>query len=169
MSVKKFIKSMIAITAIVVSCLNTYGASYTTKAVPVGASKKTYMSYKSITDRTSCQYKLQKRATTGKYGIRTIDGRYCIAVGSYYCTTIGTKLDIIMKNGTIVKCVLADGKDNKHTDSSNRLGKNGCIVEFIVDTKSLDKTCKKMGDMSYVSSGGLKGAVKSIRVYDETV
>ena len=160
---------MIIITTL--SCnINIFGSGgYTTKSTPSNNSFKAYMSYKTITNTSSSQYKLQQRATTGKYGIRTVNGRYCIAVGSYYTTTIGTKIDIIMENGNVIQCVLGDVKADVHTDSLNRANSNGCIVEFIVDIASLDSTCRRMGDMSYVSSDGLKGEIKYIRVYDEVI
>lgn len=160
---------MIIIT--ILSCnVNIFGSGgYTTKSTPCNNSFKAYMSYKTITNISSSQYKLQQRATTGKYGIRTVNGRYCIAVGSYYTTTIGTKIDIVMENSNIIQCVLGDVKADAHTDSLNRANPNGCIIEFLVDMNTLDKTCKRMGDMSYVPSGGLKGEIKYIRVYDEVI
>jgi hypothetical protein len=155
----------------VVMCVtNCFAAGgYTTMPTPSNNSFKAYMSYRAITSTNSPQYKLQQRAYTGNYGIRMVDDRYCIAVGSYYTTKIGTKIDVLMENGTVIKCVLADCKANKHTDSTNRANPNGGIVEFIVDINNLDSTCRRMGDMSYVSSGGLKGEVQYIRVYDDTI
>ncbi|MBQ0045289.1 MAG: SH3 domain-containing protein, partial [Mycoplasma sp.] len=43
--------------------------------------KKTWMPYTAITNRSSKQYKLQKLCSTGNYGIRTYNGRYCVALG----------------------------------------------------------------------------------------
>ena len=71
-----------------------------------------------------------------------------------------------MKNGKIIKCILADCKANKHTDSTNRIHSiDGSVVEFVVDTKSLDITAKKMGDISYINEWNSK--VVNIRVYDK--
>lgn len=146
-----------------------FGASFTTKAVPPENGFKSYMSYRAITNTASDQYKLQQIAETGNYGIRTVEGRYCVALGTYYSTKIGTKFDLIMENGHTIHCVLADSKADIHTDSTNRMSSNGCISEFVVDMNSLDGTCRKMGDMSYAPSGGLQGRVSEIRVYDESV
>ena len=138
--------------------------NYVDMDTPSNNSFKSYMSYKCITNTGSKQYKLQQSCYTGNYGIRMKDGRYCIAVGSYYTTKIGTKIDLIMKNGATIKCILADCKADAHTDSTNRQNPNGSIAEFIVDMNSLNRTAKRMGDISYCSEK-FKGEIKKIRVY----
>ena len=137
---------------------------YVDMDTPSNNSFKSYMSYKCITNRSSKQYKFQQKCYTGNYGIRMKDGRYCIAVGSYYTTKIGKKIDLVMENGAIIKCILADCKANAHTDSTNRQNPNGSIAEFIVDMNSLNRTAKRMGDVSYCSEK-FKGEIKKIRVY----
>ena len=137
---------------------------YVDMSTPSKNGFKSYMSYKCITNTGSKQYKLQQSCYTGNYGIRMKDGRYCIAVGSYYTTKIGTKIDLIMKNGATIKCILADCKADAHTDSTNRQNPNGSIAEFIVDMNSLNRTAKRMGDISYCSEK-FKGEIKKIRVY----
>lgn len=134
---------------------------------PSNNSFKSYMGYKTITSKNSNQYKLQQNAyTDDKTGIRMVDNKYCIAVGSYYTTDIGTHIDLIMENESVVECILADVKADIHTDITNRQNPNGSIVEFIVDTKNMDKMSKKMGDMSYADER-LEGEIKYIRVYKE--
>ena len=134
---------------------------------PSNNSFKSYMGYKTITSKNSNQYKLQQKAHTDpNTGIRMVSDRYCIAVGTYYTTEIGTYIDLVMENGSIVECILADVKANAHTDSTNRQNPNGSIVEFIVDTKNMDKMSKKMGNISYADER-LKGEIKYIRVYKE--
>jgi hypothetical protein len=126
---------------------------------------KSYMDYKTITSTNSKQYKLQKNlAYTDSQGLRMVNGRYCVVVGSYYTTTIGQYIDIELENGKIIKGVLADCKADIHTDSTNRINPNGSVVEFIVDTNTLDNTAKKMGDISYVN--GWNSKIVNIRVYD---
>ena len=137
---------------------------YVDMSTPSKNGFKSYMSYKCITNTGSKQYKLQQSCYTGNYGIRMKDGRYCIAVGSYYTTKIGTKIDLIMENGATIKCILADCKADAHTDSTNRQNPNGSIAEFIVDMNSLNRTAKRMGDISYCSEK-FKGEIKKIRVY----
>lgn len=132
--------------------------------VPSNNSFKSYMSYRCITNTGSNQYKFQQKCYTGNYGIRMNGERYCIAVGSYYTTKIGTKIDLVMQNGAIIKCILADCKANAHTDSTNRQNPNGSIAEFIVDMNELNSTAKYMGDISYCNKD-LKGEIKKMRVY----
>ena len=44
---------------------------------------KCYTRYTAITRKSSLQYKIQKEyAYTGDFGIRMVDGRFCIAVGT---------------------------------------------------------------------------------------
>lgn len=131
---------------------------------------KSYMSYKAITDRSSMQYKLQKQyAYTGTYGIRQVYGRYCIAVGTFSNSKIGTYVDLILKNETVIPCIISDFKADVHTDSRNMITKhNGCISEFVVDKDNLHKTAKKMGDVSYCNKEW-DSPVKTIKVYDKNV
>lgn len=133
--------------------------------VPSNNTMKTYMDYRAITLTTSRQYKLQETlAYTGDNGLRMVNGRYCVAVGSYYTTTIGQHIDIELENGKVIKAVLADCKADKHTDSTNRIHPDGSVVEFVVDTDALDSTAKRMGDISYVN--GWNSKVVNIKVYD---
>ena len=141
-----------------------HAKSYRTYGTPSSSSFKSYMSYRAITDKSSKQYKLQKKAKTNSKGIRTVNGRYCIAMGSYYATKIGTKIDLVMKNGKTIKCILADQKADKDTDSAHRYTSDGSIVEFIVDTGRLPRTVKLMGDVSYAYKS-MRGNIKAVRVY----
>lgn len=122
---------------------------------------------KSIFSKSSNQYKLQLLAETGNYGIRTVNGRYCAAVGSYFTTTIGTYFDIVLENGSVIPCILADAKADKHTDSQNKIHSvDGSVVEFIVDRSCLDKKAKQMGSLSAVSEE-FNGGIEKIVIYDK--
>ncbi|MBR4315031.1 MAG: hypothetical protein IKP66_09000, partial [Lachnospiraceae bacterium] len=62
------------------------------------------------------------------------EGRYCIAVGSFYTTQIGQKIDLVLTNGTVIKCILGDCKSDEHTDETHRYHAiDGSVAEFIVD------------------------------------
>lgn len=140
--------------------------NYNNMSVPSINSIKSYMDYRCITLKSSRQYALQNSlAYTGEQGIRMVGDRYCIAVGSYYTTTIGQYIDVELENGKVIKGILADCKDDKHTDSTNRINPNGSVVEFVVDTDALDKTAKKTGDISYVN--GWNSKIINIKVYDK--
>ena len=129
--------------------------------VPSNRGFKSYMHYGAITSTSSKQYILQQKACTGKYGIRQVNGRYCVAIGSYFNSRIGVMFDLILENGAVIPCIMADQKSDKHTDSSNIITThNGCLSEFIVDIYSLDKD----GDISYCNDKW-KSPVKKVRVY----
>lgn len=126
---------------------------------------KSFMSYKTITDTSSKQYALQQKAYTGNYGIRMVGDRYCVALGSYYTTKIGTKFDLIMENGSVIKCILADVKADIHTDATNRITvANGCISEFVVDMSALNRNVLRDGTISSCNKQ-FRGRIKKIKIY----
>ena len=127
---------------------------------------KSYMDYRTITDKESSQYLLQKDAYSGNYGIREVSGRYCVALGTYFNLEIGRYFDLILEDDTSLPCVVGDIKANKDTLSDNiTTAHNGCVSEFIVDTNELHNTAKINGDISYCEENwGYK--VVAIRVYD---
>lgn len=143
---------------------------YKLYSIPNNSGFKSYMSYKAITSPNSLQYKLQSTyAYTGNYGIRQVNGRYCVAIGTFSNASIGSYIDVILENGTVIPCIVGDFKAPVHTDSSNIITlHNGCVTEFIVDKDNLHSTSKKMGDVSYCESGW-KSPVKSIKVYNTNV
>jgi hypothetical protein len=146
--------------------------AYSDYDTPSNDSFKSYMDYRTITDKTSEQYKLQQeQAYTEWHGIRMVDDRYCVAVGSYYTTTIGQKIDVILENGNVIPCIVADLKKDIHTDSTNRQNPNGSIVEFIVDCDVLNQKIQKSGDISYFEkvfgTNLFSGEIDIIRVYED--
>ena len=127
---------------------------------------KSYMSYKNITSRSSDQYKLQQMAYTGTYGIRQINGRFCVAVGSAYTTQIGQYIDLVLEDGTIIPCILGDCKADEHTDSRNILTSDGSLAEFVVDVPSLSKTVRYTGDIS-TACDDWESMITRIIIYDK--
>ena len=145
----------------------------TTINVPKSYNKKdfkSYEDYRKIKTKNTPHYKLQKQyAYTDEYGLRKVEDRYCIALGSYFTTEIGQYVDVVLKNGTIIHCILGDQKDDAHTDKLHIAHKSdGSIVEFIVDVKKLDEIPKLMGNISYVHPEW-KSPVVQIIVYDKNV
>lgn len=124
---------------------------------PIGISKSvpsqngffSYMDADFITDTRSDQYALKKYYKLDSSGIWTYDGRWCVAVGSYYSKEIGKCVDICLKNGTVITGILSDCKSDNDTDSTNRQNPNGSIVEFIVDESSLSKEVRKHGNCAF--------------------
>ena len=135
---------------------------------------KSWMSYKAITNKSSKQYKLQQIASTGLGGVRVVDNRMCIAIGTAFNADIGTYVDLILEDGFIIPCVVADIKSSKHTDSSNVFTVAGkskrtiCCTEFVVDISKLDDKVKKTGDMSYVNDNWNKRVVNII-IYSKNI
>ena len=143
--------------------------SYKEYTVPITSGFKSYMPYTAITSRESKQYKLQQMAYTGNYGIRMVDGRYCVALGTAFNADVGTYFDLILANETVISCIVGDVKADKHTDSSNMVTvASGCLTEFVIDNSALDKNAKRMGDISYCC-GEWNSRVEKIRVYDKNV
>lgn len=144
---------------------------YTAYAAPYTSGMKSYMPYsvrdRSIFSKSSNQYKLQELCYTGNYGIRQYKERYCVAIGSHFNTSIGQYFDLILENGVVIPCVMADQKADCHTDSNNIITvSNGCMTEFVVDTNELYNDAKIMGDISYCTDEW-KSRVVEIRVYDK--
>lgn len=111
---------------------------------------KSYMPYQAITNRATEQYRMQRLAYTDEHGIRKVENRYCIAVGSGYTTEIGTWIDLVLVNGTVIPCILADQKDDRHTDASHRITFDGSLAEFVVDVPSLGPVVRHYGDISKI-------------------
>ena len=130
--------------------------------------KKAYMDWECITVTSSDQYKLQTQAYTDSHtGIRMVNGRYCIAIGQFFCTKIGTKIDLITDDGNIIRCILGDCKANCDTNITNMYAHDGSVSEFIVNTSSLLPKSRNTGDVSY-SSDELSSRIVRVIVYEES-
>lgn len=145
--------------------------TYVTKVATASGKFKSYMSYKAITDKTSKQYQLQGKCLTGSNGIRMYEDRFCIAVGSFYSRTVGQKIDVVMENGSILKCIVGDLKNDVHTDKSNSYHAiDGSVVEFIIDIKAYKNAnginVYKTGDVSHIGDE-YKGRIKELRIYND--
>ena len=112
---------------------------------------KSYMGYKAITNKSSQQYQLQQLAYTDENGLRKINGRYCVAIGSHWDVDMGENFDLVLENGTTIPCIKADAKADRDTDSSNIYTANGCCSEFIVDTVNLNGSAKTSGNISSIN------------------
>ncbi len=113
------------------------------------------------------QYELQTAAYTDGKGLRMIEGRYAVAIGSYFDTQIGQWFDLMLENGNVIPCFMGDLKADEHTDSMNIYTvHSNCCSEFIVDYNALDKDVKLHGDVSYAYEGWNSPVVK-VTVYGE--
>lgn len=121
---------------------------------------KSYMDYRTITNKNSFAYKLQQQAVTDANGLRKIGDYYCVAMGTHY-GKVGDKLYIETDEGTHWKVILADIKSDKHTDSTHSYTlSNGCMMEFIVDTKSMSKATRSSGT---VNGLGFQGNITTVK------
>lgn len=144
------------------SVLSNKKKQYKSKACPSN-SFKSFMPYTAIGGGK--QYRFQKKCYTGDYGLRMYKGRYCIALGSYYTTKIGKKVDLITTKGKVIRCIIGDCKANKDTNTSNQKHlSDGSVVEFLVDYKSLDSSIMLHGDVSAIG-GKFNQGIKCIVIY----
>lgn len=150
---------------------------YTSMDVPkyLNTSFKSYMDYRCITDSNSEQYKYLKKWAWSDYdGFMRVDGEkdlgitdnyYCIALGSYYGTTIGTKYKITLSSGNYFYGVLSECKDNSDTNSTHQYGiDNNDIIEFLVNTPLLVNDVKTVGSANTYMP--LNGTVEYIEKID---
>lgn len=123
---------------------------------------KSFMDYRTLTNRRSRQYTLQQSAYTDEQGFRRYNGYYMIALGTYYSQKVGERFRITLEGGQSFLAVTGDIKSDAHTDRLHQ-HRGGNIVEFIVDRRHISKTCQRMGDMSYA---GFNGRIASIEKLD---
>lgn len=107
---------------------------------------RSYMAYTKITSKTSAQYVLvnSEDAYTSDDGFRMYKGRYCIAVGSGYTQKIGTKIDLVFADGSILKCVLGECKAYEDTDAETHkyCFRDGSVAEFVIDDEKFNINTK---------------------------
>ncbi len=135
--------------------------------IPTYSGKKSWMGYNLFGSGTD-QYKLQQLAETDRNGLRKVEGRYCVAIGSHFGTAIGQKFDLILENNVVIPCVMGDQKADCHTDSANIFTQNGCCSEFIVDSAGLNPDAMQSGDVSSINEKW-DSPVVTVVVYDENV
>lgn len=131
----------------------------------VSGKTKTFAYYTAVTVKSSPQYKLlnSKECKTDKEtGIRMVDGCYCIALGSYYGSKIGTKYKITLSSGESFMAILCDQKANRHTDSKHQYAvRNKDVVEFYVQKGKIPRSVR--GDYGKLEQ--FKGSVVKIERY----
>ena len=107
----------------------------------VSGATKTYAYYTAVTAKGSPQYALLNSPechTDEKTGIRMIGDYYCVALGSYYGSRIGTRYRITFSTGKSIKVILCDQKANRHTDSKHQYARRNCdVMEFYVEKSKI--------------------------------
>jgi len=135
-----------------------------TYKVPAKSSFKSYTNYHCL-NRKSPQWKMQKKATTDKNGLRKIDDDYLVAMGSYYSKKLGERFEITLSSGNTFTVRICDFKSDKHTNKTHQYTtENGCAIEFYVDD-NLNKNIKKAGSVSALKK--FKGKITKIEKLGE--
>lgn len=131
----------------------------------VSGKTKTYAYYTAVTAKSTPQYKLlnsEECYTDEETGIRMVDDCYCIALGSFYGSTIGTKYKITLSTGNSFNAILCDQKSNRHTDKNHQYAvRNKDIVEFYVEKRKIPKNIR--GDYGRLEQ--FKGKIVKIEQY----
>lgn len=176
-------KKLIMLGLIICSLFTTVSAkaveiTYTNMGVPnIQSYFKTWMDYRCITDKSSPQYKLVNNIdnnwiytdsegflrATGETDLGIPEDYYVIALGSYYGTNITNKYKITTNTGNVFYGILGDQKADCHTNSTNQYAQMNDVVEFIVDTRKLNKDVKRMGSANvYMPLNGNIAKIKRI-------
>lgn len=135
--------------------------------MPANSGYKSFMHSSSI--KSWDPAKVKKLAKVGKYGILTVNDRYCVAIGTKANVSDGQYFDAILKNGTVIKCIKCDTKDNRDTLSNNMITRdNGCSLEFVVDKAQLDSKIRGSGDVSSASKDWNSPVVR-LEIYNRNV
>lgn len=129
-----------------------------------------YMDYRALTDTTSKQWELQQNAYTDWQGFRKIGDDYCVALGTYY-GQIGDRFRISTDKGNCYSVIMSDAKGFDavfyndyqswyHVCGDSRVN----LIEFVVDTYSLDNYAQIMGDCGVLDNIG--GNIVSVERID---
>ena len=133
----------------------------------VSGRTKTYAFYTAVTLKSSPQYKLLRSSecyTDEETGIRMVDGCYCVALGSYYGTKIGTKYRITFSTGNQIEVILCDQKADRHTDSRHQYAVNNSdIVEFYVERSKMPRAIRNRGNYGLLDE--FSGSIVAIEKY----
>lgn len=105
---------------------------------------KSWMDYRTITNTSTTQYKLQQGAYT-EDGFRKYQGRFMVATSFANVDYVGQKITLRFKDGTKLKAIVGDIKSNNDTNGCSH--PDSSVFEFIVDTDTLSDVSKKNGQV----------------------
>jgi len=138
-----------------------------------------YMSYRAITSKNSSSYKITNStfSYTDNYGYRRYkinnnqfsinnEDDYIIAIGNFYKQkgVCGERF-LIVTDKSMYTVITGDEKNNNHTDKLHmfeKLGQKANVVEFLVDTKLLEKSVKKLGTVTGSKNEIINGKIQYI-------
>lgn len=130
--------------------------SYESLEIPYGSTDSyMFLDYRTLTDTSSKQYELQQYAYNGDYGIREVDGYYCVAVSNMY-GNVGDKIKVTTDRGNSYWCIIADIKGYDAIDGWYHVNSQGTInlIEFVVNGDLIPNDCWQMGDMGVLENIG---------------
>ena len=154
---KKIFVTLLMLLSMTTNCF-AMTVQYTPLVVPnVNSSFKTYMDYRAVTNKASAQYKLLHTwALSDGNGFMRVAGErelgisedyYCVALGAFYGTTMGTKYRFTTSTDNIFYGILSDGKGRPEVNSTQQYGMaNKDVVEFLVYSPMLLPVVKKLGN-----------------------
>lgn len=127
-------------------------------------SQKTYMDYRTITDKTSDQYNFIKENMEVRKGyLMDSQGYIGVALGSWF-GEIGQRLVFTLEDGKEIYVVKVDEKDDRHTVNGCQHSVDGSVIEFVIDKEHF-----ALGDNGYINNGNFNnvewfnGEIKSLR------
>ena len=122
---------------------------------------KSYTAYTCLSRRSPQWTKIQTIAYSDENGLRKVENYYCVAMGSYYSTTLGDLFRITTEDGYVFEVILCDFKANRHTNSTHQYtARNECITEFYVDYSCFNSAARRAGSVSVIP--GFSGKITSI-------
>lgn len=136
--------------------IETNDCTFETLPLPYGdCSSFMFMDYRALTDISSKQWELQQYAYDGNYGIRMVDGCYCVATSSMY-GDVGDKIRVTTDRGNTYWCIIADIKGYDSVGGWYHVNSQGAInlIEFVVDSDYIPNECWQMGDMGVIDDIG---------------
>lgn len=122
---------------------------------------KSYTAYTALSRQSSQWRKIQTIAYSDANGLRKVGDYYCVAMGSYYSTTLGDLFRITTEHGNVFSIIICDFKADRHTNNTHQYtARNQCITEFYVDYSCFNTAAKRSGSVSAIS--GFSGKITSI-------
>lgn len=124
---------------------------------------KSYMDYRCITNKKSKQWQIVSESAPDNNGLMMFENKYyCIALGSAF-GNVGDKMLIKLSNGKEFYAIKADAKADIHTTiEKGKISADGSIAEFIIDKNNLNRTVRKMGNVSALDN--FSGSIVSISI-----
>jgi hypothetical protein len=137
-------------------------AAGSTRSVPsVSQDFKSYTAYTALSRKSSQWKKIQTIAYSDTNGLRKVGDYYCVAMGSYYSTTLGDLFKITTNQGNVFEIIICDFKSDRHTNSTHQYtARNQCITEFYVDYSCFNSAARRAGSISAID--GFGGKITSI-------